>query len=89
MIYRMIFENLKMRHTKWGADATSCGLSFPRRAGNGEHEAGGAGPATHGAPARRGSSYPRTKFKAPARREARRDRPERRSRPGSCPQAAS
>jgi hypothetical protein len=25
----MIFGDLKMRHTKWGADATSCGLSFP------------------------------------------------------------
>jgi hypothetical protein len=29
MIYRIIFGDLKMRHTKWGADATSCGLSFP------------------------------------------------------------
>jgi hypothetical protein len=29
MIYRMIFEDLKMRHTKWGANATSCELLFP------------------------------------------------------------
>jgi hypothetical protein len=29
MIYRMIFGDLKMRHTKWGAGATSCGLLFP------------------------------------------------------------